>query len=262
MKSKWLAFGMAALALAGLGAFAACGDGGSTGGEGGAGGGTAVSYSVSCEEDDVFGDYYNLDADYSRVGAGKTVTVTVSDAWNFISVSKVYANGTECAAGSETGEFTFTMPEKDVTVTAEVAVNAVAEGDYGMAWTSATLDFALSKEDDLSSGVQIAEDTGRFSLTATFGTRSVQNQVTANDDGYGTLTSCEVISTNEAVIPSDAVTRLNSGDFTNGSLCSGVTIEFDTERLAPGTTTIILIDTDNTELERAITIDVTITAAQ
>ena len=73
MKSKWLAFGMAALALAGLGAFAACGDGGSTGGEGGAGGGggTAVSYSVSCEEDDVFGDYYNLDADYSKVGAGK-----------------------------------------------------------------------------------------------------------------------------------------------------------------------------------------------
>ena len=35
------------------------------------GGGTAVSYSVSCEEDDVFGDYYNLDADYSKVGAGK-----------------------------------------------------------------------------------------------------------------------------------------------------------------------------------------------
>lgn len=262
MKSKWLALGMAALALAGLGAFAACGDGGSAGGEGGAGGGTAVSYSVSCEEDDVFGDYYNLDADYSKVGAGKTVTVTVSDAWNFISVSKVYANGTECAAGSEAGEFTFTMPEKDVTVTAEVTVNAVAEGDYGMAWTSATLDFALSKEDDLSSGVQIAEDTGRFSLTATFGTRSVQNQVTANDDGYGTLTSCEVISTNEAVIPSDAVTRLNGGNFTNGSLCSGVTIEFDTERLARGTTTIILIDTDNTELERAITIDVTITAAQ
>ena len=141
-------------------------------------------------------------------------------------------------------------------------VNDVSEGDYGMAWTSATLDFALSKEDDLASGVQIAEDTGRFSLTATFGTRSVQNQVTANDDGYGKLTSCEVISTNEAVIPSDAVTRLNGGDFTNGSLCSGVTIEFDTERLAPGTTTIILIDTDNTELERAITIDVTITAAQ
>ena len=71
----------------------------------------------------MFGDYYNLDADYSKVGAGKTVTVTVSDAWNFISVSKVYANGTECAAGSEAGEFTFTMPEKDVTVTAEVTVN-------------------------------------------------------------------------------------------------------------------------------------------
>lgn len=39
MKSKWLALGMAALALAGLGAFAACGGGGSTGGEGGARGG-------------------------------------------------------------------------------------------------------------------------------------------------------------------------------------------------------------------------------
>ena len=235
MKSKWLALGMAALALAGLGAFAACGDGGSAGGEGGAGEGTAVSYSVSCEEGDVFGDYYNLDADYSKVGAGKKVTVTVSDAWNFISVSKVYANGTECAAGSEAGAFTFTMPEKDVTVTAEVTVNDVSEDD-GMTWEN--------PEETI-----MADSLINDSLRVSFGSKQVFNSTSTDGMMYA-----EVISTNQDVIPASSMRVESIESSGNGAYASGARILFD-DGLTAGETTLIFIDTDN---DRAITLDVTV----
>ena len=199
------------------------------------GGGTAVSYSVSCEEDDVFGDYYNLDADYSKVGAGKTVTVTVSDAWNFISVSKVYANGTECAAGSEAGEFTFTMPEKDVTVTAEVTVNAVSEDD-GMTWEN--------PEETI-----MADSLINDSLRVSFGSKQVLNSTSTDGMMYA-----EVISTNQDVIPASSMRVESIESSGNGAYASGARILFD-DGLTVGETTLIFIDTDN---DRAITLDVTV----
>ena len=183
----------------------------------------------------MFGDYYNLDADYSRVGAGKTVTVTVSDAWNFISVSKVYANGTECAAGSEAGEFTFTMPEKDVTVTAEVTVNAVSEDD-GMTWEN--------PEETI-----MADSLINDSLRVDFGSELVQNSTSS--DG---MTYAEVISTNQDVIPASSMRVESIESSGNGAYASGARILFD-DGLTAGETTLIFIDTDN---DRAITLDVTV----
>lgn len=81
------------LAVCAAAVLTACGDDSKE--QGGGGESKPVSYSVSCEEDDVFGDYYDLRADYSIVGAGKTVTVTVDyEGWNFLEAAKVFANGT------------------------------------------------------------------------------------------------------------------------------------------------------------------------
>ena len=75
------------LAVCAAAVLTACGDGSKE--QGGGGESKPVSYSVSCEEDDVFGDYYDLRADYSIVGAGETVTVTVDyEDWNFLEVPR------------------------------------------------------------------------------------------------------------------------------------------------------------------------------
>ena len=122
------------LAVCAAAVLTACGDDSKE--QGGGGESKPVSYSVSCEEDDVFGDYYDLRADYSIVGAGKTVTVTVDyEGWNFLEAAKVFANGTECAAGAAEGTYTFVMPAADVTVTAEMRVLSVPTAESGMGWT-------------------------------------------------------------------------------------------------------------------------------
>ena len=228
------------LAVCAAAVLTACGDGSKE--QGGGGESKPVSYSVSCEEDDVFGDYYDLRADYSIVGAGETVTVTVDyEDWNFLEAAKVFANGTECAAGATEGTYTFVMPAADVTVTAEMRVLSVPTAESGMGWTRT--------HDLVAGGIN-------NSFEVTFGTEGVQNTIVANSDGYSTMMYVEVISTNQEVMPNEAVTRIEK---TSGNSLDAyvATVSFDSELLSPGQTTIILIDKDN---DRAITLDVTVVA--
>lgn len=57
------------LAVCAAAVLTACGDDSKE--QGGGGESKPVSYSVSCEEDDVFGDYYDLRADYSIVARAR-----------------------------------------------------------------------------------------------------------------------------------------------------------------------------------------------
>ena len=228
------------LAVCAAAVLTACGDGSKE--QGGGGESKPVSYSVSCEEDDVFGDYYDLRTDYTKVGAGQTVTVTVDyEGWNFLEAAKVYANGAECAAGEAENTYTFVMPAADVEVTAEMRVLEVLTAENGMGW---------ERTHDLVAGGL------NNSFEVTFGTEGVQNTIVTNSDGYSTMMYVEVISTNREVMPNEAVTRIQK---TSGNSLDAymATVSFDSKLLSPGQTTIILIDKDN---DRAITLDVTVVA--
>lgn len=113
--------------------FAACSDGNPPADTNG---GETTAYKISTQKDDVFGDYYNLYSDKITTTAGKTVTVSVTDVWDFLSVENVFANGEVCQK-TQDGEYTFTMPEKDVTVTADFKVNIIEERTDGMKWVDA-----------------------------------------------------------------------------------------------------------------------------
>lgn len=228
------------LAVCAAAVLTACGDDSKE--QGGGGESKPVSYSVSCEEDDVFGDYYDLRADYSIVGAGETVTVTVDyEDWNFLEAAKVFANGTECAAGAAEGTYTFVMPAADVTVTAEMRVLEVPNAERGMGWTET--------HDLVAGGIN-------NSFEVTFGTDPVLNSVVQNEDGYSTLALVKVISTNQQVIPDEAIYRVN-GSGSNGAYVYAARISFTSDLLSPGETTLVLIDTDN---DRVITVAVTVVA--
>lgn len=236
---KWLT--MCLVIILAMFTFAACtdpdkgGDGGNGGGSGG-GSETTMSYSITCDEDDIFGDYYKISADYSKVGAGKTVTVTISDLWDFLTVSKVYANDTECAASSTAGKYTFTMPSENVTVTAEFAINKTPSDDT-MTWLD-TETWAGDKKIEVG-------DILNCSFSIDFG----EQNVLANMVG-GTMDQITVISTNQNVIPNDAMSVSPDGQY---AYATEATLSFDTEKVAVGTTTIIFIDRDN---DRVITVDV------
>ena len=66
----------------------------------------------------------------------------------------------------------------------------------------------------------------------------------------GTMDQITVISTNQNVIPNDAMSVSPDGQY---AYATEATLSFDTEKVAVGTTTIIFIDRDN---DRVITVDV------
>ena len=245
---KWLT--MCLVIVLAMFTFAACTDpdkGGDGGNDGGSGGGseTTTSYSITCDEDDIFGDYYKISADYSKVGAGKTVTVTISDLWDFLTVSKVYANDTECAASSTAGKYTFTMPSENVTVTAEFAVNNV-ETDQGMTWSNKVAGI-FTPECTVEIGSSLFQ-----SFSVDFGTEYVLNSTPASQ-------VIEVISTNANIIPADAISVSLEESSGNGAYADSATVYIDGEQLSTaGKTTLIFIDKDN---DRAITMEVTTVAS-
>lgn len=213
--------------------------GGSSDGGTGGGNATPTSFSVTCDEDNVFGDYYDLHSNYLKVGAGETVTVTV-ESWDFLSVKKVFANNKECTAAS--GKFTFTMPSENVVVTAEFDVVSIPETADGLKW--------VDKNPQLEAGSVL-----NTSLKVDFGDKPIINSVSANDEGYATMLYAKVISTNQNVIPSDAIRRIEPIVGSNGAYAIGAYVSIDATKISRGETTLIFIDTDN---DRAITIDVTV----
>ena len=84
----------------------------------------------------------------------------------------------------------------------------------------------------------------------------VLNSVVQNEDGYSTLALVKVISTNQQVIPDEAIYRV-SGSGSNGAYVYAARISFNSDLLSPGETTLVLIDTDN---DRVITVGVTVVA--
>lgn len=200
-----------------------------------------ASHKISIVKDEVYADYYSINSDYSIVGAGKTVTVTV-DTWDFLSVDKVYANDTECAP-AEDGKYTFEMPDEDVSVKATLKVNVIPSLDDGMTWRDAE---ALAQPTTLSSGIYVD-----------FGALSIQNTSYANSEGYSTMYYAKVISTNQDVVPDEAIRRIEPQAGNNGMYAVSALISFDVTKVSSGKTILIFVDTFN---DRAISIELNVVA--
>ena len=214
--------------------FAACAQGGDE--DKNAGGGP---YTVTCED----GDYYDLSASSQLTPAGETVTIT-AEAEAFIRVDGVYANGTACAEGSTAGTYTFTMPEENVTVTAQVSGAEIGSAASGMGWSIAPS--AISPFDESEHSLYQNQ-----SYLVTFGTDPV-NASTGNDG----MTYAKVISLNEDVIPAEAISGVKGStpDVGNAYFFQG-SFEIDRTLIKAGTTTLVFFDKDN---DRVISKTVTV----
>ena len=215
--------------------FAACaGDGNE---DDTAGGG---SYTVTCED----GDYYDLSSSSQLTPAGETVTIT-AEAEAFIRVDGVYANGTACASGSTAGTYTFTMPEENVTVTAQVSGAEIDNAEDGMGWVTASPFLTPFDESELS--LYQYQD-----YSVTFGT----DPVNASSSEDGSMIYTKIISLNEDVIPAEAISGVKGStpDVGNVYFFQG-SFKIDRTQIKEGTTTLVFFDKDN---DRVISKTVTV----
>lgn len=201
---------------------------------------TKESYTVTC----TYGEYYDISADHMVAEAGTLVTVT-AESEVFMEIDTVYANGIACSAGSEAGKFTFTMPEEDVTVTADVSGKEILSAEDGMYWSKAPTVISVFDESELS--LYQYQDYG-----VSFGTDPVNASInTSNEMMYA-----EVVSLNEEVIPAEAISgvRGNTQTSVNPAFYNG-TFEIDRTKIKTGTATLVFFDTDNDRvLSKTITV--------
>lgn len=226
---KWFVFllyaaGCAAVALS----FAACG-GGDEGGK------TGDSHTVTC----VSGEYYDLTSATQLAPEGTEVTVH-AEPEPFVRIDGVFANGVGCEEG-EAGVYTFVMPDEDVTVTAEIsAAPEIPTAEDGMYWVTAPAAIAAAQEQSYGA-VQ------EFEIS--FGADPVNNSI----DTDGHMIYAEVFSTDETVIPAEAISGIRPGNDNVYAYSGSFTV--DLSMLSAGTTTLVFTDTDN---GRMITKNITV----
>lgn len=215
---KWLT--MCLVIILAMFTFAACtdpdkgGDGGSggSGGSGGGGSGSATSYTIT----------YTNGAGYTLSGAasaeaGDKVTVTVNVTEYDVQVTSVKYNNSACSKADD-GKYSFTMPSQNVTVSATSEKITAIEEDRPVSW----------------------QQEGALQIAKTTGNAQIKYDVTNTSCTDADVT---VTSTNQAVIPSNAITQSNT-TVSMGSQINGGIITIDLTKVSVGKTFIIL-DFDN-----------------
>ena len=217
MKRAMLCALAALLALSLAAFFVACGGGGDEGG------GTAdKEYSVTITQP--AGAQLSADKQKAKSGETVTVTATVTDAEKYL--ISVTANGEECEESG--GKYTFTVKDKDVTVTAELGTYAEKLTDSFLSWD----------EKAPSQVIPAAEAP----LSPSFGIPfkfSFDEMIFINESKSG------IQSSDPSVIPADAFT-ISYQSINGGNGMGSGTAYLDASKVNPGVTYILLRIQDNT----------------
>lgn len=137
----------------------------------------------------------------------------------------MFANDAECKKQTD-GTYTFEMPQQDVSLKATFDVLSVPETDDGLRWTDYD---QLTTSAVLSGGVSVD-----------FGSELVNSSCSTTADGYSTMIYAKVISTNQKVLPDEAVRRIDPVRGSNGAYATGALISFDVAKIAEGKTQLYL----------------------
>lgn len=204
---------------------AACGDDGTQpgGGEGGEGGNTAHKITIAAPDD----VEASTSASQATVGTKVTVTV-VTPAWKivtFVTAADVTIVKDEAASAGSTSVYTFTMPDRDVEVTVETTDSgASVDEDDGLKWVAAPAQIAPGESSFQKATYEV--DFGEAIL--------------ASMDGDGFLIDINVTSTNQDVIPDEAIAgakRIGDSAYTDGA-----TFTVDLTKVSLGATTLVFED--------------------
>ena len=204
---------------------AACGDDGTQpgGGEGGEGGNIAHKISVDAPDD------VEVTTSAASASAGITITVeVVVPSWKivtFVTAAGVNIVKDEAASAGSTSVYTFTMPDRDVELNVETTDSgASVDEDDGMTWVAAP--------------AQIAP--GEYSFQKATYEVDFGGSVIATTDGDGNLSGVKISSTDQDVIPDEAIDGAHRiGD---SASTGGATFTVDLTKVSLGATTLVFED--------------------
>lgn len=204
---------------------AACGDDGTQpgGGTGGEGGNIAHKITITAPDD------VEASTSVSQATVGSKITVTVvTPAWKiatFVTATGVEVARDEAASAGDTAVFTFTMPDRDVELNVETMDSgASVDEDDGLKWVAAPKQIA----------------PGEYSFDAATYEVDFGGSVIASTDGDGNLSGVKISSTDQDVIPDEAIDgahRIGDGAYTDGA-----TFTVDLTKVSLGATTLVFED--------------------
>ena len=204
---------------------AACGDDGTQpgGGTGGEGGNIAHKITIAAPDD------VEASTSVSQATVGSKVTVTVvTPAWKiatFVTAAGVEVARDEAASAGDTAVFTFTMPDRDVELNVETMDSgASVDEDDGLKWVAAPKQIA----------------PGEYSFDAATYEVDFGGSVIATTDVDGNLSGVKISSTDQDVIPDEAIDgahRIGDGAYTDGA-----TFTVDLTKVSLGATTLVFED--------------------
>lgn len=204
---------------------AACGGDGTQpgGGEGGEGGNIAHKISVDAPDD------VEVTTSAASASAGTTITVNVVvPSWKivrFVTAADVNIVKDEAASAGSTSVYTFTMPDRDVELNVETTDSgASVDEDDGLKWVAAP--------------AQIAP--GEYSFQKATYEVDFGEAILASMDGDGFLIDINITSTNQDVIPDEAIAgakRIGDDVYTDGA-----TFTVDLTKVSLGATTLVFED--------------------
>lgn len=204
---------------------AACGDDGTQpgGGEGGDGGNIAHKITITAPDD------VEASTSVSQATVGSKIIVTVvTPAWKiatFVTATGVEIARDEAASAGNTAVFTFTMPDRDVELNVETMDSgASVDEDDGLKWVAAPKQIA----------------PGEYSFDAATYEVDFGGSVIATTDSDGNLSGVTITSTNQDVIPDEAIDgahRIGDDAYTDGA-----TFIVDLTKVSLGATTLVFED--------------------
>ena len=195
----------------------------SGGGEGGEGGNIAHKITITAPDD------VEASTSVSQATVGSKVTVTVvTPAWKiatFVTAAGVEVARDESASAGDTAVFTFTMPDRDVELNVETMDSgASVDEDDGLKWVAAPKQIA----------------PGEYSFDAATYEVDFGGSVIASTDVDGNLSGVKISSTDQDVIPDEAIDgahRIGDGAYTDGA-----TFTVDLTKVSLGATTLVFED--------------------
>lgn len=204
---------------------AACGDDGTQpgGGEGGEGGSIAHKITIAAPDD------VEVTTSATSASAGITITVeVVVPSWKivtFVTAADVNIVKDEAASAGSTSVYTFTMPDRDVELNVETTDSgASVDEDDGLKWVAAP--------------AQIAP--GEYSFQKATYEVDFGGSVIASTDGDGNLSGVKISSTDQDVIPDEAIDGAHRiGD---SASTGGATFTVDLTKVSLGATTLVFED--------------------
>ncbi len=188
----------------------------------------ATQYVITVNES----KYYNVNGQTTKASAGVEAYVTITPKFDAVVIDKVLYNGQQCTENpNQQDKYTFIMPNTNVDITVEYS------------FIDNFTDNFLSWDNENENSFTIFTETSNDTYFAQFDDgRLTANVINSpkNSGGYFTSHKESVFSTNQYVVPNNALS-VNVTNASSSNSATSFTVKINRTQISAGTTQIVLL---------------------